>query len=91
MLAMWRQPETVGDCATGWGAECHSQGNLGGGLGLQEKQGAILGEGKRRREDHHRNLFPCALAGSQGVAPLAQVTGGKRSLAQSMGGQAPLV
>ena len=36
-------------CAMGLGAEHHSQGNLEGGLGPQEKQGAIVGEGKRRR------------------------------------------
>ena len=27
-------------------------------LGLQEKQGAVVGEGERRRADRHRNLFP---------------------------------
>ena len=32
----------------GWGAEHHSQGNPGGGLGLQKKQGAIVGEGERQ-------------------------------------------
>ena len=36
-------------CAMGWGVECHSQGNPGGGLGPQEKQGTIVGKGKRRR------------------------------------------
>ena len=36
-------------CASGWGAEHHSQGNLGGVLGMQEKQGATTGEGKRSR------------------------------------------
>lgn len=35
-------------CAMGWRAECHSQGNLGGGLGSQGKQGAIVVKGERR-------------------------------------------
>ena len=29
--------------------ECHSPGSKGGSLGLQEKQGSIVAEGKRRR------------------------------------------
>ena len=29
-------------CAMGWGVECHGRGKLGEGLGLQEKQGAIV-------------------------------------------------
>ena len=33
----------------GWGAEHHSRGNPGGSLGLQEKQGTIVGQGRRRR------------------------------------------
>ena len=33
----------------GWGAECHSRRNPAGGLGMKEKQGAIVGEGERRR------------------------------------------
>ena len=33
----------------GRGVECHGRGNPGGGLGPQEKQGAIAGEGERRR------------------------------------------
>ena len=37
-------------CAKGWGAEHQSQGNPGGGLGLQKKQGNIVGEDKRRKE-----------------------------------------
>ena len=36
-------------CATGWGLEHHSQGNWWGRLGLQEKQGSIVGEGERKR------------------------------------------
>ena len=45
--------ETIGvageRCTTGWGAEHHSEGSVGGGLGPKEKQGAIVGEGERRR------------------------------------------
>ena len=33
----------------GCGVEHHSPGNLGGGLGLQEMQGTIVGEDKMRR------------------------------------------
>ena len=36
-------------CAMDWGMEHHSGGNQGKGLGLQESQGTIVGEGKRRR------------------------------------------
>ena len=54
---MWRQPEGLGSgvpqaeerCAMDRGAECHSQGNLGGGQGLQKQQDAIVGEGEKRR------------------------------------------
>ena len=33
---------------TGWGGEHHSRGNPGEGPDLQEKQGAIVGEGRGR-------------------------------------------
>ena len=47
---MWRQPEGLGSQGTmGWGVECPLLGKPGGGLVLQEKQGAIVGEGERRR------------------------------------------
>ena len=36
-------------CAIGWGVESHDRGNLGEGLGPQEKQGTIAGEGESRR------------------------------------------
>ena len=46
---------------------CHGLGSggpqlrePGGGLGQQEKQGAIAGEDERRRADHHRNNFLCS-------------------------------
>jgi len=35
--------------AMGWGVEHHGRGNMGGGLGPQDNQGATVGEGKRRR------------------------------------------
>ena len=57
-LAVWRQPKDLGSSVPwagelntmGWVVECHSQGNLGGGLGLQEQQGTIVGAGKRRSD-----------------------------------------
>lgn len=83
----------------GWRVEHHSQGSLGGGLGPQEKQGAITGEGERRRGQCHRNLPVHAWAfRGRGGAPLVQATGGKKTLAlamanggllQATGGQAP--
>ena len=49
---MWRQPERLVEwCTIGWGAELHSQGSLEGGVGPQEKQSTIVGEGERRRLD----------------------------------------
>ena len=45
--------ETAGgarkQCATAWGAENQRRGNLGRGLGSQEKQGATAGDGDKRR------------------------------------------
>ena len=35
-------------CATGQGVESHSHGSMGGGMGPQEKQGAIVRKGERR-------------------------------------------
>ena len=57
-MAVWGQTKglriavpQVGEwCTTGWGVECHSRGNPGESLGPQEKQGAIVGEGERRRD-----------------------------------------
>ena len=56
-LAMWRQPLGLGSGVpwagklntTSWGAEHHSGGNPRS-LTLQEKQGAIIGEGERRQD-----------------------------------------
>ena len=48
----------------GWRVEHHGRGNLGEGLDPQEKQGSIVGEGKRKR-GRHRNLPVHAYAGSQ--------------------------
>ena len=73
--------------------ERHGRENLGGGLGLQEKQRAIVVEGERRRVDCHRNLaaHAGALTLSEGGAPWVQATGGKKPLAQATGDQALLV
>ena len=49
------------------GSGSHRLGNLGGGLGLQEKQGVVGGEGDVGRVDHHRNLSSCTSASSQRV------------------------
>ena len=54
----------------GWGVERHGRGNLGEDLGPQEKQGDIVGEGERKRKDHHRNLTVHMCAGSQRVGCL---------------------
>ena len=56
-LALWGQPKGLRSivpwagqwCATGLGVEHHGGGNLGGGVGPQEKQGAIGGEVEMRR------------------------------------------
>ena len=44
--------------------ECHSRGNRGGGLGWREKQGAVAGEGWRRRGAPPQES-PRTCAGSQ--------------------------
>ena len=50
-LVVWRQPKGLRSNAPqeGWEGECHSRGNLGEGLDLQERQDAIVEEGERRR------------------------------------------
>ena len=55
-------------CAMGWGGERHSRGNPGGGLSLQEKKGAIVREGERRRVLTYESF--CAGTGSQRVGQL---------------------
>ena len=104
-LAVWRQPEGLGSGvlwagepnARGRGMERHRQGNREGGLGLQEKQGAIVGEGEKRRGRLPHNSFSlhthtwtlwCRL---QVERSLAQATGDRVPLVQAMGGWAPLV
>lgn len=93
-MSGWGQPKElrnavswVGEkCTMGWGVGHHSRGNPGGGLGLQVKQGAIVGEGKKRRRGLPQET-PCACACrlSEGRAPLVQTMGGKKTLAQAMG------
>ena len=100
---VWRQPEGLGNGGTtDWKTKCCSQGNLGGGLGPQEKQGSIVGEGERRRDRlpqeylslHTSRLSeggaPLVLA-THGKVPLVGATGNRAPLMQAMGGQAPLV
>ena len=56
-LVVWRQTEGLRSSdpwaedwyATGQRGECHGKGNPGEGLDPQERQGAIAGEGKRKR------------------------------------------
>ena len=53
-------------CTIGWGAECHSQeASVRGGLGPQEKQGAIVWEGVRERGVATIGIFFSLLAGSR--------------------------
>ena len=64
----------------------HSQGKMGGGLGLQEKQGTSVGEGKRRvggLPEESLSLCMCRLSESR--APLVQASGGGRALAWATG------
>ena len=76
----------------GQGVECHSQGNPGGGLGQQEKQGAIVGEGKRRKgrpPQEFLSLHMCGLLEGKAMdreaplgpmkSPLTPATGGHNS------------
>ena len=56
---------------TGWGAECHSRVNPGGGLGPLEKQGSIVEEGERRKDGpQKKSLSLCMCRLSEGGAPL---------------------
>ena len=68
------------------------QRKLGGGLGLQEKQGAIVGGGERRKDSCHRNIFYLLTLGlSESRAPLVQARAGVVPLVRATGGWAPLV
>ena len=78
-------------CAMGWGVEYHGRGNLGGGLGPQEKQGTIVGVGERRGVDHCRNLHEYACLFSDGRVALVKATGGEKPSAWAMGDWALLV
>ena len=71
--------------------EHHSQGNLGGGLGPQEKQGATVGWERGGGADHQRNKFSSMSGLLEGRASLAQAMGGETPLARAMGNRAPLV
>ena len=70
-------------CTKGWGVEFHSQENPGGGLGLQEKQGVIVGKGKRRRGGLlYEYLSLCTHRLSEDGA-----TGGEAPLVWAIGGR----
>ena len=62
--------------------EYHSRGNLGGGLIPKEKQGTIVGEGKRRRGGTTIgiSLHKCGLLG--GKVPFVWPMGGRNKLLQ---------
>ena len=65
---------------------------MGGGLGLQEKQGATAGEGERRRDGPPQETpSPCTHGLLEGRVPLEQTMGGKRPLAWATGDWALLV
>ena len=57
------------------GVEHHSKESVGSGMGLQEKQGTIVGENKRKGWDCPSNFFLCTPEGFQAVGPVAQVMG----------------
>ena len=75
----------------GWGVVSHklgngtcSRGNSGGGLGLQEKQGTIIG-GKEEKGWATIGISLHTHGLSEGVVPLAQATGDETPLASVMG------
>ena len=100
LFAVWRHPEGLKSsvlwagerCAISRGAECHSRGKPGGGLGPQNKQGTIFGEGKRRKGRPSIGIyFPHMYGISEGGGSLVQATDGKVPLAQAMGDRSPPV
>ena len=76
-LAVWGLPKGLRSSAPwagkwytmGWVVEHHGRGNPGEGPGLQERQGAIVGKGERRRGQtdigNSPHLSLCMPAGSQ--------------------------
>ena len=54
-------------CATGWGVEWHSQGDLGGGLAWRRSKEPLLGRARGGEIDCLRNIFLCAHTNSQRV------------------------
>ena len=73
----------------GEGVGHHSQGDLGGGLGPQEKQGAIAGEGERRGTIGIS--LPAHTWTLRGWGASGTGYGGQAPLARAPGDQAPLV
>ena len=85
---MWGQPEGLRNvpwagerCAMSWGAEHPSRGILGGGLGPQEKQGAIVGEGEGGGAGLHRNLLRMRAWPLGGWGPSDWALGGEKPFA----------
>ena len=74
-----------------WGVGRHGRGNLGGGLVLQEKPRAILGDARGGGAAGHRNPRAHALGLSEGGAPLVQAMGGKKPLVLAIADWALLV
>lgn len=59
-LAMWKPHKGAREWyAVGWEAVHHSRRNTGGGLGLQEKQGIVIGEGKRKMHGTAKGTTLC--------------------------------
>ena len=71
---------------TGCGGEHHGRRNVGEGSNPQERQGAIAGEGEKRRgrppqETPYTRACACACGLSEGEAALAQATSSEKPLA----------
>ena len=89
-------------CATVWGAECHSQGNREEVWAHRKSKAPLLVRARGQGADHHRNLFPCPHTGSQSVGclwhrlwvargHLLRLWGDQVPIGWATGGWAPLV
>ena len=84
---MWRQPKRLRSSVPragkgyvmGWGGKHHSRGNPGESLDPQERQGAIVRKGERRRGRCHRKFPAPEHALSHGLSE------GRAALVQTMG------
>ena len=76
----------------GCGVEHHGRRNLGEGLGLQEKQGTVFGEGEKNRGGPpQESPYTCVHGLSEGRAALEQAVDGKKPLGCATGDWAFLV